>query len=175
MSTTIGTISRKVANAKPAPAGYSGTPLPRKLGIKVGMKVRTFGAPEEFEELLGELPDGVRLLMRAEDPDLTIWFVRRLRELQGGIRIMARECPAGGMWIAWPKQSSTLAGDVKESHVRAAGLEHGLVDYKVCAVSADWSGLKFAVRREPRPKSWAKKTSRTRRSAGQGRAADTQE
>jgi len=175
MARAANTTLRKPADVRPAPAGYSGTPLPKKLGIKSGMKVRTHDAPEGFEALLGGLPAGAKLSVRVHAPGLTIWFVRRLRDLERGIRDMARDCPAGGMWIAWPKQSSMLATDVKESHIRAAGLAHGLVDYKVCAVSTDWSGLKFAVRKDSRPRSRIKSPPSSRRSVERGRAADKKE
>ena len=133
--------------AKPAnPAGYSGTPLPQKLGIKGGTRVALVGAPERFEETLGPLPPGAALRRdRRGEADLTLWFVRRASELSGLRRVAAKM--GQGLWICWPKKSSPLASDLNENMVRDAGLDVGLVDYKVCAVDADWSGLKFARRK----------------------------
>jgi hypothetical protein len=125
-------------------AGYSGTPLVKKLGIKPGARVALLREPAGFRrELLG-LPADVTIGTRAAgSPDLTVWFVTSARDLQGGIRKMAGAM-GQGMWIAWPKKSSPLASDISETEVRAAGLANGLVDYKVCAINDTWSGLKFA-------------------------------
>ncbi len=127
----------------PAPmAGYSGTPLAKKLGIKEGARVRLAGAPAGFEELVGGLPRGARLLRRGA-ASLTLLFVRSARGLETGL---ARTLPAAGegLWILWPKKGSARASDVSEREVRAAGLAAGLVDFKVCAVDETWSGLRFA-------------------------------
>ena len=132
-------------------AGYSGTPLAKKLGIKPGSTVRLVGAPRDFDSTLGALPEAVTLRRRGEGPrDLTIWFTRRLRELEHGIERMAGRVTTDKLWIVWAKKTSTLAADVSEREVRAAGLEHGLVDFKICAVDADWSGLLFSRRMQPR-------------------------
>ena len=128
-------------------AGYSGTPLPKKLGIKPNAVVVLAGAPKGFESTLGELPDGVRLRRRSSGArDLTLWFVRRRRDLEAGIGRMAR-AGSSGMWIVWPKKTSAIAADFGERDVRAVGLASGLVDFKVCAVDGTWSGLKFVARR----------------------------
>ena len=129
-------------------AGYSGTPLPRKLGIQSDMVVLLRAAPKDFVRTLGELPVGVKLRsdMRGKH-DLCVWFVRSKSELESGVALMARKLGERGMWIAWPKLSSKFAGDLREDDVRGAGLAHGLVDFKVCAIDADWSGLKFQRRR----------------------------
>jgi len=130
-------------------AGYSGTPLPKKLGIKEGFRVALSGAPGGFERTLGVLPEGA--LLRRDlrgGGDLILWFVRTVADLNRGIASMAEKVPAGGMWMIWPKQGSELASDIKGDDVRRIGLAAGLVDYKVCAVDATWSGLKFA-RRKP--------------------------
>jgi uncharacterized repeat protein (TIGR03917 family) len=127
-------------------AGYSGTPLPKKLGIKEGSTVWLAGAvPAGFAATLGELPDGARLVKSAGDPDLTLFFVRRARDLAKLPAVAERGGHA--LWICWPKKTSPLAVDLNEDLVRQAGLDLGLVDYKVCAVDADWSGLKFARRK----------------------------
>jgi hypothetical protein len=131
-------------------AGYSGTPLVKKLGIKPGTTLALVGAPADFGRALAGLPDDVRIVTRMIGaPDLAIWFVASRRGLDGRIAAVAA-ATGGGLWIAWPKQTSPLAADVKESHVRAAGLAHGLVDYKICAIDETWSGLKFARRAAPR-------------------------
>lgn len=131
-------------------AGYSCTPLPKKLGIKPGSRVALDGAPRGFETVLGELPAGASLQRRSTRnlPDLTLWFVRSRAELRRGIRGKVARGAGGGLWILWPKQTSTLAGDLRETDVREIGLAAGLVDFKVCAVDATWSGLRFS-RRKP--------------------------
>lgn len=129
-------------------AGYSGTPLPRKLGIKTGSTVALVGAPPGFAATLGVLPEGATLRAGARGrPDLTIWFVRSRKDLTRDIRRMPKLAAGGGLWIAWPKRASTLAADVSETDVREAGLASGLVDYKICAIDATWSGLKFTLRK----------------------------
>ena len=120
-------------------AGYSGTPLPRKLGIKEESTVLLVNAPADFERTLGALPDGSR--------DLTIWFVRSRREVERRVVTMAAQVGDGGLWIAWPKQSSGVKTDVTQNDVRRLGLAHGLVDYKICAIDDTWSALKFATRK----------------------------
>ena len=130
-----------------SPAGYSKTPLVRKLGIKPSTTLTLLRAPEDFDRTLGPLPDDVRIKRsRRGATDLTIWFVRRRRELEADIAKLAAAVGANGIWIAWPKRSSPLASDFAEADVRAAGLAHGLVDFKICAIDEDWSGLKFQVR-----------------------------
>ena len=128
-------------------AGYSGTPLPKKLGIKDGHVVVVVNGPPGFAKTLGRLPSGVTV--RRQDRgarDLTIWFVGRARDLEQRIVRMADKVGAGGLWIAWPKKASGVPTDVSEGLVRRAGLAVGLVDYKICAIDEVWSGLKFAVR-----------------------------
>ena len=133
--------------------GYSGTPLPTKLGIKPGSRVLLTGAPERFaEDTLGPLP-GVELHRRAgRSPyDVVLAFAPDLRTLQqrfGPAR--ERLTTAGGLWVAWPKRSSGLATDLDENVVRDFGLATGLVDNKVCAIDAIWSGLRFVVRLKDR-------------------------
>lgn len=130
-------------------AGYSGTPLFKKLGIKPGSRVVLLGAPRGFRSELPGLPDRVRFGTRlAGAPDLTVWFVSSTRALQGRMPEIAASMGAG-LWVAWPKKTSGIQTDVTENTIRAAGLAHGLVDYKVCAINTIWSGLKFARRRPP--------------------------
>ena len=128
-------------------AGYSGTPLARKLGIKANSRVAIVGAPAEFRRALGDLPEGVQVTTRAGGAaDLVICFVRSRGELAAQVAPM-RELMQSGLWFAWPKKSSGVRTDLTEDVIRAAGLAHGLVDYKVCAIDDVWSGLKFARRR----------------------------
>ena len=132
------------------PAGYSGTPLAKKLGIKPGMTVGVIGPPPEFAEALGELPDGARLSQGApRHAGLRIWFVRREAELAAGIARVALLAAESPVWIAWRKKTarSAPASGPDENAVRNAGLQAGLVDYKVCAIDETWSGLLFARRR----------------------------
>jgi hypothetical protein len=130
-------------------AGYSGTPLPRKLGIKPGARLGLIRPPANFAETLGELPDGVtpKAVGRSEQFDVIICFCRASKELTRDLPgLPARLDPAGGLWIAWPKKSSGLATDLGEAEVRGRGLATGLVDNKVCAIDETWSGLRFVVR-----------------------------
>jgi hypothetical protein len=139
----------------PETAGYSGTPLARKLGIREGHRVAVLGAPEAFRAVVGPLPAGVRWREgpRGRGPfDVVVAFVRTRAELS---RRFARGNTLldtdGGLWIAWPKRTSPLATELRESDVRAHGLSVGLVDNKICAVDGDWSGLRFVVRVADRP------------------------
>jgi len=128
--------------------GYAGTPLPKKLGIKVGSVVVLIGAPPEFERTLGELPDDVTLRRHNRGRrDLTIWFTRSPKDLRRRIERMGNAAGDGGLWIVWPKKSSVEATDLTQALVRKIGLDAGLVDYKICAVDETWSGLKFTRRR----------------------------
>jgi hypothetical protein len=130
-------------------AGYSGTPLAQKLGIKAESLVALLGAPATFEPLLAPLPPGVRFTNRAAGhPALVVWFASSRAQVDRRVADVSRLIVAGtGLWIAWPKRASGVTTDLTEDLVRAAGLAHGLVDYKVCAIDATWSGLKFARRR----------------------------
>jgi hypothetical protein len=137
----------------PSAAGYSGTPLARKLGIKPGARVTLLGAPERFEDdTLGELPDGVRVVRRAGGKaDVIVSFQTaraELEQLLPALRAMME--PAAGLWIAWPKRASKVATDVTEDVVREIALPTGLVDNKVCAIDAVWSGLRLVIRLEHR-------------------------
>lgn len=130
-------------------AGYSGTPLVKKLGIREGARLALLGAPDDFDRTLGELPAGVRLSrsLRARDLDVIVLFVDRMRALQDRFpRAAARLDRAGGLWVAWPKKASGVATDVDENRVRKVMLDTGLVDNKVCAIDAVWSGLRAVYR-----------------------------
>lgn len=126
----------------------SGTPLPRKLGIKAGARVGLIAAPAGFEETLGELPPGVAIRRRARGPlDVIVAFHTRRTELERRVAsLRAALDPAGGLWIAWPKRASGVASDLGDHDVRELGLAAGLVDNKVCAIDEVWSGLRFVNR-----------------------------
>jgi hypothetical protein len=125
---------------------WAASSLVRKLGFKAGMNVAFLGAPEGFEELLGELPEGVEIEDKvSKRTELTIWFVRSRHELESETDYASARLRDGcSLWIIHPKQSGRYGVDFNQRDVRAVALAAGLVDYKVCAVDADWSGLKFA-------------------------------
>jgi hypothetical protein len=132
-----------------APHGYSGTPLPRKLGIKPGHRVALLGAPDGFEaDTLGELPDGVDVVRRAGgEADVIVSFHTSRAELERRLpALRAMMEPAAGLWIAWPKRASKVPTDMTEDVVREIALPTGLVDNKVCAIDATWSGLRLVIR-----------------------------
>jgi hypothetical protein len=144
-------------------AGYSGTPLPQKLGIREGHRVAVAHPPPGLEATLGKLPEGVRLVpaSRGRDFDVILLFVRNLTALEAKLTpTIAKMAPATALWICWPKKTSTLATDVDENKVRERGLAAGIVDIKVCAVDQDWSGHKFVFRLKDRPALEKKKASK---------------
>lgn len=134
-------------------AGYSGTPLPKKLGIREGSVCAFLGAPADFAATLGLLPGGVRILTTARGPlDVIVLFATRRADLPKQFARVARELsPAGALWIAWRKKASGAASDLTEDVIREIGLAAGLVDTKVCAIDATWSGLRFVIRLANRP------------------------
>jgi len=134
------------------PAGYSGTPLARKLGIRPGDTVALVAAPEGFESELEELPDGVQLRRRAgAKPEVVVLFTTKANDLERRFAPLAKSVwPDGSLWIAWPKRSSGVATDLDENRLRDIGLPHGLVDNKVCAVNDVWSALRFVWRKQNR-------------------------
>jgi hypothetical protein len=138
----------------PEGAGYSGTPLPRKLGIGEGDEVALIGAPERFEDTLVELPDVASLHTDLADDaryDVILAFVTQRAELEAELpRLRARMAPACGLWIAWPKRASRMPTDMSDQVVRDVALPTGLVDNKVCAIDDTWSGLRLVIRRENR-------------------------
>jgi hypothetical protein len=133
-------------------AGYSGTPLPKKLGIKEGSRVALVNAPKDFESELGQLPDHVEFLKRpTKSLDIILLFVLTERALGRDFAKLAARLNTNGMiWIAWPKKSSGVVSDLSEQRVRDIGLNAGLVDVKVCAIDETWSGLKFVYRLKDR-------------------------
>ena len=132
--------------------GYSATPLVRKLGFAPGMRVHFTNAPGHFVGLVGELPDGVRVLKRAApELDLAMLFVTRRSALARGLQTLQTTLqPAGMIWVAWPKHASKVPTDITEDVVREIALPRGLVDVKVCAIDEVWSGLKLVIRKELR-------------------------
>lgn len=128
--------------------GYSGTPLPRRLGIREGSRVAVVSAPDTFTRVLGPLPTGVQLRTGARGRcDVVVFFVTRRAELARRFPSFVRALEAdGGLWVAWPKKTSGVATDLAFDAVQAVGLDAGLVDNKVCAIDATWSGLRFVRR-----------------------------
>jgi hypothetical protein len=141
-------------------AGYSGTPLPQKLGLKAGARFGVVKPPADFARTLGELPAGVaarEIAAGKSQFDVIVCFAPTMAEVARRIpALKTRLDPAGGLWMAWPKKTrkpaSGLATDVTENDVRAVGLAAGLVDNKVCAIDDVWSGLRFVFRLVDRPK-----------------------
>jgi hypothetical protein len=129
---------------------YSGTPLPKKLGIKANSAVALLNAPKGFKDTLGQLPEGATLLQQVRDRcHLIIWFTKSRKDLVNRIESMAQTLPDNcRLWIAWPKKTSGVTSDISEKDVREVGLAAGLVDYKICAIDETWSGLLFS-RRKP--------------------------
>jgi hypothetical protein len=135
-------------------AGYSGTPLPKKLGLKEDGTLIAINAPPHFDKTLGPLPRGAALSNRLQDDySLAILFCKNAAELTKNLpRMIARLHIDGILWVAWPKKKSKRFVDLTEDGIRKAALPTGLVDVKVCAVDDDWSGLKLMVRRTLRDK-----------------------
>jgi hypothetical protein len=135
-------------------AGYSGTPLPKKLGIKEGHAIAVLGAPKDFAAVLGALPIGatVQTTLAGKRPlDVVIQFVKERAVFEAQLaKIRPRMAPACGLWIAWPKKASKVATDMTENVVREVALPTGLVDNKVCAIDEVWSGLRLVIRLEHR-------------------------
>ena len=127
--------------------GYSGTALPKKLGIKAGFRVRLTNAPAEVRAELREAVAECDLLKKGDALDFAMIFTKSRADLTTGFARIAKELtPAGMLWVSWPKKSSGVATDLDENIVREIGLNAGLVDVKVCAVTEVWSGLKFMRR-----------------------------
>ncbi len=130
-----------------AMAGYSGTPLVKKLGVKPDSIVALVGAPPGFEKTLGGLPPGVTLRRQNRGKrQLTLWFVKSRKDLKRRVGRMTAHAAKGGLWIIWPKKSSGMAADLSQKDVRGVGLSAGLVDFKISAIDETWSGLRFTRR-----------------------------
>ena len=127
------------------PAGYSGTPLLKKLGIKQKMKVQLMGEPKNYYELLEENISS-QLCKKNETPDLIHLFVKTTKEFEAGMKkIKSNMKPTTTIWVSWYKKSAGIPTDVTEDVIRNYALKNDLVDVKVCAVSDIWSGLKLVV------------------------------
>ena len=134
-------------------AGYSGTPLPQKLGIKEGHRVALLGPPEGFSRTLGKLPKGVDVTGDLEGAsfDVILLFVVEREYLDIAFGGSARRLkPNGGLWVAWPKKASGVPTDLTENSIREVALAAGLVDNKVCAIDDVWSGLRCVYRLKDR-------------------------
>jgi hypothetical protein len=134
-------------------AGYSGTPLVKKLGLATGMKAAFPGAPKDFlTQTLGPLPENLTIVKEPVSPlDFALLFVDRMVTLERQFAALAATLtPSGILWVAWPKKASKVPTDVTENLIRDHGLSVGLVDVKVCAIDETWSGLKFVYRLKDR-------------------------
>lgn len=128
-------------------AGYSGTPLAKKLGIKAGHMVSAHHAPASLAALLDPLPEGAQLVGPADGADLVLAFYTERAMLEGEISSLSASIfPDRGLWLCWPKKSSGVATDLTGDVIRAEGLGAGVVDIKVCAIDDTWSGHRFAHR-----------------------------
>jgi hypothetical protein len=136
------------------PAGYSGTPLPQKLGIGEGDAVALIGAPEWLEDAIAEVPSvaEIHTHLDGDTPfDVIVAFVSWRAELEADLgRLRDRMAPACGLWIAWPKRAAKVPTDMSDNVIREIALPTGLVDNKVCAIDQTWSALRLVIRREHR-------------------------
>ena len=133
-------------------AGYSGTPLPKKLGLKEGSRIALINAPKNFPQQLGKLPHNAEILTRVTKPlDIGLLFVLTEGALLRDFDKLAKKLASNGMiWVAWPKKSSGVATDLSFERVQRIGLASGLDDVKICAIDDVWSGLKFVIRLKDR-------------------------
>jgi hypothetical protein len=138
-------------------AGYSGTPLTKKLGIKAGMRVALLHAPDGIEATFGGWPEGAHFqhgLRRGQRVDLIVGFVTERAHLARNMGWLVTTLPPdGAFWVAWPKRTSKLPTDMTDDVIREIALPMGWVDVKVCAIDATWSGLKLVLRQELRSRS----------------------
>ena len=132
--------------------GYSGTPLPKKLGLKDSTRLLVINEPPDYAAVLGELPPGlIRDARLTKSTTLVHLFVQSRRDLERNLTRLRRSIePAASIWVSWPKRTSGVRTDVTEDIIREVALPLGLVDIKVCAVSDLWSGLKLVIRKELR-------------------------
>jgi hypothetical protein len=133
-------------------AGYSSTPLPKKLGIKEQSRIAFVNPPKDFQAYLGPLPDSAQVVKRLTKPlDIILLFVTTERALANDFAKLAKKLASNGMiWVAWPKKSAGVVTDLSFERVQRIGLDAGLVDVKICAVDETWSGLKFVFRLKDR-------------------------
>jgi hypothetical protein len=133
-------------------AGYSGTPLAKKLGIREGSRVHVDGAPPGLRALLEPWPAGASFVERVDaKTDVVHFFVKERAKLEKALRqALAKMRPDAAIWVSWPKKSAKVATDITEGTIRDVALPMGLVDVKVCAVDEVWSGLKLVLRKQNR-------------------------
>jgi hypothetical protein len=149
-------MSFMVEDSRPAMksmAGYSGTPLPKKLGIKDGFRVTLIEPPIEVRKQLKSVLARCQFVNDSGTPlDFAMLFTKSGSHLAKEFARLAKQlAPSGMLWISWPKKTSGIASDLDENKVQTIGLSQGLVDVKVCAVTGVWSGLKFVRRLKDRP------------------------
>lgn len=127
---------------------HSGVSLVKKLGLKPGSTISLIEAPDNIKSILGKLPDGATMVAHTRKAcDFILWFVRCQRDLDRRIDAISRRVGDGNVWIVWPTKTTSLKSDLTSDIIRTTGLDHGLVDFKVCAVDETWSGLRFATRK----------------------------
>jgi len=133
-------------------AGYSGTPLAKKLGIKPGHRLAVSGAPTNYAQLVAPLPEGVRFERGpSADTDIVHVFASERATLTKALRgLVTKMKPEAAIWVSWPKKAAKVETDITEDTIREIALPMGLVDIKVCAVDETWSGLKLVLRKERR-------------------------
>ncbi len=133
-------------------AGYSGTPLFKKLGIKDGFRLYVKNPPDNYLQLIEPIPDDVEILSRiSNNIDIIHFFIKSKNELSSNIDLLMSKIKQNGMiWVSWPKKASKVPTDITEDTIRDIILPIGLVDIKVCAVDETWSGLKLVIRKENR-------------------------
>ena len=132
-------------------AGYSGTPLAKKLGIKPGAAVFAVAAPGHYDELLAPLPEGVKRVRKIDAADVAHFFVTSRARLEKDLRAAVPKMQQdAAVWISWPKKAAKVPTDITEDTIREVAFPLGLVDIKVCAVDETWSGLKLVIRKELR-------------------------
>jgi hypothetical protein len=138
-------------------AGYSGKPITQKLGIKPGFCIFVSGAPKAYDELVGGLPDGAKIVTRPKAPlDMVHLFATKAAGLKDKLESFREAiAPDGMIWVSWPKKSSGVATDLSDVVVRDTALPLGLVDIKVCAIDETWSGLKFVIPKDRRARKGA--------------------
>jgi len=133
-------------------AGYSGTPLAKKLGLKAGAHIRLVDPPPHYRSLFDDWPEGVTEASDAGAKDFIHLFVHDAKAFRAALPRLKRELkPSGSLWVSWPKKASKVATDLDENVIRDAALAIGLVDVKVCAVDETWSGLKLVIPVKDRP------------------------
>ena len=128
------------------PSGYSGTPLAKKLGLKPGFAIKLIDAPQDYRALFDDWPEGLSEPADAIPKDFIHLFATRLASLRDKLPSSRSEMkPDAALWVSWPKKAAKVAADIGENDIRALALQNGLVDVKVCAIDATWSGLKLVI------------------------------